>query len=140
MSYGRDHRAWQNGAQGGTHAVPVEDIGQLISSQLHVRPQVGPRPAHSHLTRGDRFKLKVPASTLHRIGFLCPEDTHPVPARLALHLTYKWGQAESGAVWGVDPKILERLVGDTREVKGLAGLGEEDNSLELQEKTWGLSD
>lgn len=60
--------------------MPVEDIGQLISSQLHVRPQVGPRPAHSHLTRGDRFKLKVPASTLHRIGFLCPEDTHPGPS------------------------------------------------------------
>lgn len=86
--------------------MPIEDIGQLISSQLHVRPQVGPRPAHSHLTRGDCFELKIPASALHHIGFLCPEDAHPVPARLALHQTCKWGQAELGAGWGVDPKTL----------------------------------
>lgn len=81
--------AWQNGIQGGTHAVPVEDIGQLISSQLHVRPQLRPGPAHSHLARGDSLELKVPAATLHRIGFLCSEDAHPIPARLVLHLTYK---------------------------------------------------
>lgn len=80
--------------------MPVEDIGQLIGSQLHVRPQLGPRPAHSHLARGDRLKLEVPAAALHHIGFLCPEDAHAVPARLALHQTYTRGQAESERLGG----------------------------------------
>lgn len=100
MSCGRDYRTWQSGAQGTTHAMPVEDIGQLISSQLHVRSQLGPRPAHSHLACGDCLKLEVPATTLHRIGFLCPEDAHSIPTGLALYQTYKWGQAESNMLDG----------------------------------------
>lgn len=81
-------------SEGATHAVPIEDIGQVIRSQLNVWPQLWPRPAHSHLASGDCLELEVPAATLHHIGFLCPEDAHPVPARLALHLTCTWGQAE----------------------------------------------
>lgn len=135
MSCWGDHRAWQSRAQGGTHAVPIEDIGQLIGSQLHVRPQLRPRPAYSHLTRGDRLELKVPAAALHCIGFLCPEDAHPVPTRLALHLTYKWGQAESEAECRVDLKTLEGLLGETREAKCLGSWGKSDNFLVL-EKSW----
>lgn len=95
MSCGRDYRTWQSGAQGTTHAVPIEDIGQLISSQLHVRPQLGPRPTHSHLACCDCLKLEVPATTLHRIGFLCPENAHSIPTGLVLYQTYKQGQEES---------------------------------------------
>lgn len=130
MSCGKDHRVWQSGAQGATHAVPIEDIGQLISSQLHVRPQLRPRPAHSHLAGGDCLKLEVPAAALHHVGFLCPEDAHPVPARLALHLTYKWGRAESERLgWWERPG----------KVRAFAGLGGKGQFLVLG-KTWGISE
>lgn len=123
-SCGKDYRAWQEEAQGSTYTVPVEDIGQLVSSQLHVRPQLGPRPAHSHLACGDRLELEVPAATLHHIGFLCPEDAHPVPARLALHQTYTWGQAESQKDRvGCGSQNTKRMVGDTRGGKDLGWLG-----------------
>jgi hypothetical protein len=85
----------QSGVHRDTHAVPVENIGQVISSQLYIRPQLRPRPANSHLASGDCFKLEVPAAALYCIGFLCPEDAHPVPTRLVLCLTYKRSQAES---------------------------------------------
>lgn len=92
-------RTQASGAQGATHPVPIEDIGQLIGSQLHIRPQLRPRPAHSHLARGDGLELEVPAAALHRIGLLSPEDAHTVPARLALHLTCKRGARQSQRGW-----------------------------------------
>lgn len=128
------------GAQRGTHSVPIEDVGQLVSSQLHIRPQLGSRPAHSHLTRGDCLELEVPAATLHRVGFLCPEDAHSVPTRLALHQTYRWGQAESEAGWGVDPKALRGWWETPEKVRALAGWGKRDKFLVLQEKNWRISD
>lgn len=125
----RECRAWQSGAEGSTHAVSIEDIGQLIGSQLRVRPQLGPRPAHSHLARRDCLKLKVPAAVLHHIGFLCPEDAHAVPTGLAVHQTYKWGQAESKRLGGSGSQDTKKLVGETREGKDLGGLGEEEQFL-----------
>jgi hypothetical protein len=69
--------------------MPIEDIGQIVRSQLHIRSQLRPCPAHSHLSCGDCFKLEVPAAALDCIGLLCPEDAGPVTTRLAVHLTYK---------------------------------------------------
>lgn len=112
------YELWE-GLQETTHPMPIEDIGQLISSQLHVRPQLRPRPAHSHLACGDCLKLEVPATTLHRIGFLCPEDAHSIPTGLAFYQTYKWGQAESKRLDGEWIQGNERMVRETS--KGQAG-------------------
>lgn len=132
MSCAEAPQGLAEGSPGSTHAVPIEDIGQLVSSQLHVRPQLRPRPAHSHLTGGDCLELKVPAATLHRVGFLCPEDAHPVPTRLALHLTYRVrGQAESETGWGVDPKALRGWWETPEKVRALGGWGKRDDFLVL---------
>lgn len=138
---GKDYRAWQEGARGSTYTVPVEDIGQIISSQLHVRPQLRPRPAHSHLACGDRLELKVPAAALHHIGLLCPEDAHPVPARLALHQTYTWGQSESERLWREwVPKYQESGGRHQRREGPWVAWGKRASFLVLQEKNWGISD
>lgn len=61
------------------HLVAVEDIGELVRSQLSVSTDVRAGPAHSHLTYGHRFKLKVPPPRGDGIRLLGPEDTHFVP-------------------------------------------------------------
>lgn len=65
-----------------THLVAVEDVGQLVSSQLRVRAHAGPRPAHPHLTRRHRLKLKVPLPLGDGVRLLRPEDAHLVPTRV----------------------------------------------------------
>lgn len=63
-----------------THLVAVEDVGQLVSTQLRVRAHAGPRPAHPHLTRRHRLELKVPLPLGDGVRLLRPEDAHLVPA------------------------------------------------------------
>lgn len=63
----------------GTNLVAVEDVGQLICSQLGVRADTGACPTYPHLPRGHRLKLKVPFPLSDGVGHFCPEEPHLVP-------------------------------------------------------------
>ena len=64
------------------HLVAVEHVGQLVGPQLGVCVDAGSGPAHPHLPRGHRLKLKVPLPLGDGVGLLRPEDTHLVPTHV----------------------------------------------------------
>lgn len=67
---------------GSTNSASIEDVGQLVGPKLCVGTHAGSGPTDSHLTRGHRFKLKVPLALGHCIGFLCAEDAHLISSRV----------------------------------------------------------
>ena len=61
-----------------TDLIAIKDVGQFICSQFGIRADIRTGPAHSHLPRGHRLKLKVPLSLGDSVRLLCPEDSYLV--------------------------------------------------------------
>lgn len=103
-----------------SHLKAIEDIRQLICTKFSVCTNIGPGPAHSHLSNCHSFKLKVPLPLCNSVRFLCSEHSDFI---------------STGAAWSMSTYKSTNPLMNTSTIKNLVHFFNKGSS-KMTLKTW----